>query len=608
MLDAEGKPELLAPAAARPTDARRSTSSAPPSSCPATFFVFDLLAFEDFDLRPLPLVERKAAPARASSRSSAPCACSTTSRARARRSSTQVAQARPRGHHREEGRRAVPRRALRQLAQDQGGADGRLRHRRLHRAEGHAQRTRRAAARRLRRTARSSTPAASARASTTRCSRELDAMLAPIVRDDAAVHGPVVARRRAAPSATIPETKTTTWVEPRVRRARCGSASGRPTALLRHPAFLRLRDDKHPRDCERRGLARRDGAAAPSAERRETDAPRAPPPTEPVAPQARREDRHLLQPRRRSTGPPRSTPRATSSSTTAPSRRGCCRICANRPVVMTRFPDGIDGKSFYQKDAPEFAPDVGAHGPHLERGHPARDPLLRLRRRGVAASTSPTSASIPLHIWASRVGSLEQPDWCVIDLDPKEAPFSDVIRTRAGRSIAALRDDRAAELREDDRQDRACTSCSRSAGSAPTSSRARSASCSRACVLRELGDIATITRHVTKRGDKVYLDYLQNRHGQTIVAPFSVRPLPGATVSMPLAVGRGRSTASTRGRTRSGTRSSGWSGLASDPVVPGARGEARPAGGASAAGARADADGLTAPGETRRDVLSSHEP
>jgi bifunctional non-homologous end joining protein LigD len=53
-------------------------------------------------------------------------------------------------------------------------------------------------------------------------------------------------------------------------------------------------------------------------------------------------------------------------------------------------------------------------------------------------------------------------------------------------------------------------------------------------VLRETSEVATITRHVTKRGDKVYLDYLQNRHGQTIVAPFSVRPLPGATVSMPL--------------------------------------------------------------------------
>ncbi len=53
-------------------------------------------------------------------------------------------------------------------------------------------------------------------------------------------------------------------------------------------------------------------------------------------------------------------------------------------------------------------------------------------------------------------------------------------------------------------------------------------------MLKQVADIATITRHVTKRGDKVYLDYLQNRHGQTIVAPFSVRPLPGATVSMPL--------------------------------------------------------------------------
>ena len=53
-------------------------------------------------------------------------------------------------------------------------------------------------------------------------------------------------------------------------------------------------------------------------------------------------------------------------------------------------------------------------------------------------------------------------------------------------------------------------------------------------IIRDVGNIATITRHVTKRGDKVYLDYLQNRHGQLIVSPFSVRPLPGASVSMPL--------------------------------------------------------------------------
>jgi bifunctional non-homologous end joining protein LigD len=54
-------------------------------------------------------------------------------------------------------------------------------------------------------------------------------------------------------------------------------------------------------------------------------------------------------------------------------------------------------------------------------------------------------------------------------------------------------------------------------------------------VIQKVGNqTATITRQVTRRGDKVYLDYLQNRHGQLIVSPFSVRPLPGATVSMPL--------------------------------------------------------------------------
>src|SRR5678816_3267734 len=140
--------------------------------------------------------------------------------------------------------------------------------------------------------------------------------------------------------------------------------------------------------------------------------------------------------------------------------------------------------------------------------------------------------SIPLHIWASKVGSLEQPDWCVIDLDPKEAPFSDVIR--------------CAQVLH-----RICESCGLPnyvkttgktglhvmvpLGRQLTYAQSRTLGELLARVmLRELGDIATITRHVTKRGDKVYLDYLQNRHGQLIVAPYSVRPLQGASVSMPL--------------------------------------------------------------------------
>jgi bifunctional non-homologous end joining protein LigD len=53
-------------------------------------------------------------------------------------------------------------------------------------------------------------------------------------------------------------------------------------------------------------------------------------------------------------------------------------------------------------------------------------------------------------------------------------------------------------------------------------------------VVKTLPGIATIERTVRKRGGKVYVDYLQNRHGQLMAAPFSVREKPGATVSTPL--------------------------------------------------------------------------
>jgi bifunctional non-homologous end joining protein LigD len=137
-----------------------------------------------------------------------------------------------------------------------------------------------------------------------------------------------------------------------------------------------------------------------------------------------------------------------------------------------------------------------------------------------------------LHIWLSRVGSLEQPDWCVMDLDPKDAPFSAVVRC-------------ALVLRE------LCESIGMPSYVKTTGksglhillplNRQYTYEQSRMfgevlakVMLTKVSDIATIARVINKRGAKVYLDYMQNRHGQLIVAPFSVRPLPGAPVSMPL--------------------------------------------------------------------------
>jgi bifunctional non-homologous end joining protein LigD len=364
---------------------------------------------------------------------------------------------------------------------------------------------------------------------------ELRTTLDQIVRDGPSCEGPTLHPGGAPlPASAIPDTRTTTWVEPRLV-CEVRYREWTPDGVLRHPAFMRMRDDKAPEDCERQGWEREAdaqpdelnhaapddaGAAAGEAE------------GEPIA----------------ASGAPAERTIAFSNPTkiywpgdgyTKGDLIEYYRAIApfllpylrDRPLVMTRFPDGIDGKSFYQKDAPEFAPSwirtvpVWSEDTQREIRYfvcDDLDSLLYVANLG----------SIPLHIWASRVGSLELPDWCVIDLDPKEAPFSDVIRTaqvlhRICQSIGLpdyVKTTGKTGLHILLPLARRCTYAqSRTLGELLAR-----------LVLRELHDIATITRHVSKRGDKVYLDYLQNRHGQTIVAPFSVRPLAGATVSMPL--------------------------------------------------------------------------
>jgi len=203
----------------------------------------------------------------------------------------------------------------------------------------------------------------------------------------------------------------------------------------------------------------------------------------------------------------------------------------NRPLVLTRFPDGIEGKSFYQKDAPEFAPDWIRTEP-IWSNDTQRDIRYFVCDDEESLVYIANLGAIPLHIWASRVGSLELPDWCVIDLDPKEAPFSDVIRTA---EVLHRICDAAGLPNYVKTTGKTGLHIMVPLGRQITYAQSRTLGELLArLVIRELGSIATIRRHVTKRGDKVYIDYLQNRHGQLIVAPFIVRPLPGATVSMPL--------------------------------------------------------------------------
>jgi len=200
-------------------------------------------------------------------------------------------------------------------------------------------------------------------------------------------------------------------------------------------------------------------------------------------------------------------------------------------VVLSRYPDGIAGKSFFQMDAPSFIPEwirterrwseqAGRDIDHFICDDEAS--LLYLVNLG----------TIPLHVWSSRASDIEHPDWCVLDLDPKGAPFSDVVRV--AQAAHALCTDIGLPC---------LVKTSGSSGlhvMVPLGGQcghehARTLGELLARVISsELHEIATLARQVSRREGKVYLDYLQNGAGRLIVAPFSVRPLPGAPVSTPL--------------------------------------------------------------------------
>lgn len=203
----------------------------------------------------------------------------------------------------------------------------------------------------------------------------------------------------------------------------------------------------------------------------------------------------------------------------------------DRPVVLTRYPDGITGPSFFQKDAPEYAPDW-LRRETMWSEHAEREIRYFIADDVPSLRYIANMAAIPLHIWASRVGHLEHPDWCVLDLDPKEAPFSSVVAVaRAVRELC---------------EEVGLPSFVKTTGStglhvllplgrALTHEQSRNLGELLArVVVGTCPDLATVARVIDRREGKVYVDYLQNGHGKLMVSPFSVRPVPGAMVSMPL--------------------------------------------------------------------------
>jgi bifunctional non-homologous end joining protein LigD len=201
-----------------------------------------------------------------------------------------------------------------------------------------------------------------------------------------------------------------------------------------------------------------------------------------------------------------------------------------RPVHMHRFPDGIEGKSFYQRHPKEHLPawvttlDIeGSEGE--DKRHVLcndRDTLLHLVNAG----------SIDLHPWLSRRASLASPDWAVLDLDPKDAPFAHVVRIarQVGRILRGIG---LRPLLKTSGKTGLHVYVPLAPGYSYAQSRLFCEGVARV-VCRELPDVATVERRPTQRGGKVYVDFGQNGRGQTVVPPYVVRPVAGASASTPL--------------------------------------------------------------------------
>jgi bifunctional non-homologous end joining protein LigD len=345
------------------------------------------------------------------------------------------------------------------------------------------------------------------------------------------------ASRRPEPACIgpIPQDKGITWVEPRLV-CEVEFTEWTDEGLLRQPVFLRFRDDKKPEECVGSGAAGRQGSGAGEL----GDIAESPKEVEEV-----KEWVHLTrQPRS-----PAVPPEVVFSNLTKifwPDdgyTKGdlidyyraispwMLPYLADRPVVLTRYPDGIAGKSFFQKDAPGFVPDwIRTERMWSEQAERDIDYFVSDDEASLLYLIN--MGTIPLHVWASRTSQIDRPDWCVLDLDPKDAPFSDVIKV--AQAMHAL----CEEIGLPNLVKTSGSSglhvliplggqCSYEEARALGELLAR-------LVTAELPEISTVTRQVSRRGGKVYIDYLQIGAGRLIVAPFSVRPLPGAPVSMPL--------------------------------------------------------------------------
>jgi DNA ligase D len=203
----------------------------------------------------------------------------------------------------------------------------------------------------------------------------------------------------------------------------------------------------------------------------------------------------------------------------------------DRPQSLNRYPNGINGKSFYQKDITGKAPEWIKMEPYHTSDGEDKNFLVPENEASILYMAN--LAAIEMNPWNSTIHKPDHPDWCLIDLDPTDKnSFEQVIET--------------AQVTKQVLDELGVPGYPKTSGSTgihiyiPLGANYTYDECQlfgkliATEVHHRLPDFTSITRLTKNRKGKLYVDYLQNRPKATLAAPYSLRPKPGATVSMPL--------------------------------------------------------------------------
>ncbi len=201
----------------------------------------------------------------------------------------------------------------------------------------------------------------------------------------------------------------------------------------------------------------------------------------------------------------------------------------DRPLSLQRFPNGIDEDGFFQKNAGDYFPDF-VERVRIETRDGTNEQVICNSKRTLIYLVN--QGTVTFHIWLSRKDKLHRPDRVVFDLDPPENSFDKV--KDAASKVGDF-------LRENDLDPKLMTTGKsglhvwyekrRDHDFDEVRERARAMAHEMA---ERYPDLMTTETRINKREDRIFIDYLRNAYGQTVVCPYSLRPVTQAGVATPI--------------------------------------------------------------------------